>query len=133
MADTGTANSTTSVTHGSIKKITVDMTSANPGEDFELAINTAIDGILLGILAMPTTGGTAPDNNYNITLEDAGQAGVDLLNGNGLLLAAVAAAGEYRGVDLDTGQGVPVRANSVILKGADMGVDNRTVITIYWR
>jgi len=72
---------TTEVTHTSVKKITIAWTSTAGGVA-DGSTTAAFDGQLIGLTTIPSGGGTAPSDDYDITVTDAD--GHDVLLGAGL-------------------------------------------------
>lgn len=70
----------TEKTHGSVKKVVWTWISDDQGDASE-ATTGALDGDLLGLTTVPAGGGSAPTDNYDITITDSD--GHDVLLGAG--------------------------------------------------
>ena len=76
----GTVTST-EITHTSVRKVTFAWTSSAGGAA-DGTTTAAFDGQLIGLTTIPSGGGTAPDANYDVAVNDAD--GHDVLLGAGL-------------------------------------------------
>ena len=77
----GTVAVTEKVTVGSIKKITFVWTSTSGGAA-DKTTTAAVDGKIIGFTTIPAGGGSAPTDNYDITVTDVD--GHDVLLGAGM-------------------------------------------------
>lgn len=90
MADLGTVT-VTEETVGSVKKILFDWLSENGGANAGKAQKTttyAYNGVLERVVFVPDSGGTAPDNLYDVTVLD--EDGYDVLSALGADLSNAA-------------------------------------------
>lgn len=71
---------TTEVTYTSPKKITFDWLSDGAGAA-DATTTAKLDGVLLLVAFVPDGGATAPDDNYDVVLNNAD--GIDMLAGQG--------------------------------------------------
>lgn len=82
---------------GSVKKIKFAWTTGSGGESPAVATTYAYSGQVMQLTTVPSGGGTAPTDNYDVTLLDSD--GVDVLAGGG--------------ADRDTANTETVRASSL--------------------
>jgi len=93
---------TTEETYGSVKKVKFDWLSAATGAADATTTN-AYNGLVIMAGFEPDSGGTQPDDNYDVTVKDAD--GYDILAGQGANLshaAAVTKVASMGGVANDT-------------------------------
>ncbi|MDD4867431.1 MAG: hypothetical protein PHQ28_10055 [Mycobacterium sp.] len=93
----GEAITITETNVGSVKKIKLAWTSGSGGESPATATTFSYSGQVMQLTTVPSGGGTAPTDNYDLTLADAD--GVDVLAGGG--------------ADRDTANTEHVRASSL--------------------
>ena len=106
-----------------IQKISWDWLSASDGTVSSAAFGAYMGKIVKAILASDS-GGTAPTNLYDVTIED--EDGYDVLSGEG---ADVTSAATVYLVDPD--KCLWVRSNSLTLKVANAGDAKGGVVTLY--
>jgi len=106
-----------------IQKISWDWLSASDGTVSSAAFGAYMGKIVKAILASDS-GGTAPTNLYDVTIED--EDGYDVLSGGG---ADVTSAATVYLVDPD--KCLWVRSNSLTLKVANAGDAKGGVVTLY--
>ena len=78
----GSAMVFTETTHTSVRKIVAAWTSDNATGAVEGTTSFPYDGQIIGLTTIPGAAGDAPDDNYDVTITDAG--GHDVLLGAGL-------------------------------------------------
>jgi hypothetical protein len=71
-----------------VKEIKWDWLATDAGAVVGSITTNAYDGIIIECVCIPDTGGTAPDNLYDITITDGNSQ--DILNGNGANLSGTA-------------------------------------------
>lgn len=79
----GSAMVFTETRFGSVKKIVAAWTSDSATGAVSGTTSFPYDGEIIGLTTIPGAAGDAPDDNYNVTITDAG--GHDVLLGAGLL------------------------------------------------
>lgn len=72
----------TETTHASVKKIKCAWVSGSGGESAVGTTTGVYDGKVIALSTVPASGGTAPSDNYDVTIADAD--GTDVLNGAGV-------------------------------------------------
>ena len=106
-----------------IQKISWDWLSASDGTVSSAAFGAYMGKIVKAILASDS-GGTAPTNLYDVTIED--EDGYDVLSGEGADVTSAATV--YL---VDPNKCLWVRSNSLTLKVANAGDAKGGVVTLY--
>ena len=106
-----------------IQKISWDWLSASDGTVSSAAFGAYMGKIVKAILASDS-GGTAPTNLYDVTIED--EDGYDVLSGEGADVTSAATV--YL---VDPNKCLWVRSNSLTLKVASAGDAKGGVVTLY--
>ena len=78
----GSAVVITETTHTSVRKVVFAWTSDSATGAVSGTTTNAYDGEIIGLTTAPSGGGTAPSDNYDVTIADA--AGHDVLLGAGV-------------------------------------------------
>lgn len=71
----------TEITYNSLKKITFDWTSDAATGAADATTTSKFSGLIERVVQIPDSGGTQPDNLYDVVVND--EDGTDILHGNG--------------------------------------------------
>ena len=120
MADTGNCNLTDTVDSlGRIRRIGFRWLS-DTSNNVEARFKVPLDGFLICVVTKPDVGSLAPDDNYDITIED--DLEVDILDG--LAADRDTALQERVGLDIELGSHRPVRTEWITFKVSGAGDSN---------
>jgi hypothetical protein len=113
-------------THATVKKVTWDWLATDAGVVVGSITTYPYDGELIAAVFVPDSGGTAPDNGYDVTIKDVD--GVDVLNGLGADLSNAATVIKKHTDGLGA-----VAGSKLTLAVANAGDANGGIIYLYIR